>query len=224
MLCAGYPKFPIGNQVKKLLILLSIYLLFSPLFGQTSKPSIFVIPPTIKGDLSDIQIKFLLITLKESLSNNFDVSPPPQNKSGECLTGCNFIQLGIEKNDGSTLLSLKRTTDELSKKEKKLCVSCNTTELNEMLKNLVENFVTRKKIEKNFVKEKKHKGVLFLRSVNGSFSWYKKGDEDKDGKYEGEIFNGIPSNEGTLTWPDGEKYTGQWKDGRKNGQGTLIFF
>ena len=60
--------------------------------------------------------------------------------------------------------------------------------------------------------------------MNGEFSWYKKGDEDKDGKYEGGILNGIPSNEGTLTWPDGEKYTGQWKDGRKNGQGTLTFY
>ena len=202
--------------MKKLLFLLSFYLLFSPLFGQTPKPSVFVIPPKIKGELSDIQIKFLLITLDDYLSSNFDVSPPPQNNSGECLTGCNFFQLEIEEKDGDTKLSLRRTSDEYRKKETKLCVSCNTTELNEILKILVGNLVRGRIIEKNIVKDDQHKGVLFLRSVNGAFSWYKKGDEDKDGKYEGEIFNGIPSNEGTLTWPDGEKYTGQWKDGRKN--------
>ena len=119
--------------MKKLLFLLSFYLLFSPLFGQTPKPSVFVIPPKIKGELSDIQIKFLLITLDDYLSSNFDVSPPPQNNSGECLTGCNFFQLEIEEKDGDTKLSLRRTSDEYRKKETKLCVSCNTTELNEIL-------------------------------------------------------------------------------------------
>tara|TARA_B100001123_G_scaffold167409_1_gene192768 strand:+ start:397 stop:609 length:213 start_codon:yes stop_codon:yes gene_type:complete len=51
--------------MKKLLFLISFYLLISPLFGQTSKPPIFVIPPKIKGELSEIQIKFLLITLDD---------------------------------------------------------------------------------------------------------------------------------------------------------------
>ena len=82
--------------MKQLFFLVSFYLLFSPTFGQTSKPPVFVIPPKIKGKLSEIQIKFLLITLDDSLSSYFDVSPPPQNKSGECLTGCNFFQLEID--------------------------------------------------------------------------------------------------------------------------------
>ena len=114
--------------MKKLIFLLSFYLLVSQLFGQTSKPSVFVIPPKIKGGLSDIQIKFLLITLDDSLSNYFDVSPPPQNNSGECLTGCNFFQLEVEENDGDSRLSLLRKSDEYNKKETKICVSCNTTE------------------------------------------------------------------------------------------------
>ncbi len=210
--------------MKKLIFLLSFYLLFSPLFGQTSKPSVFVIPPKLKGDLSEIQIKFLLITLGDSLSSYFDISPPPQNKSGECLTGCNFFQVEVEEKDGGYQLSLKWESDDFSKIESNHCVRCNTTELNDKLKDLVENLVIGKKGKNEFVEEKNQKGVLFLRSVNGGFRWYKEGDEDKDGKYQGIISNGIPSNEGILTWPDGEKYTGEWKDGRQNGQGELIFF
>ena len=104
-----------------------------------------------------------------------------------------------------------------------MCKRCNTTELNEKLKDLVENLVSEREFEKNLLKKKKHKGILFLRSVNGEFRWYKKGDEDKDGKYEGIILNGIPSNEGTLTWPDGEKYTGEWKDGSRMVRDTYFF-
>ena len=149
MLCypKGSIKSPIASHVKKLIFLLSFYLLFTPLFGQISKPSVFVIPPKIKGELSEIQIKFLLITLDDSLSSYFDVSTPPQNKSGECLTGCNFFQLEIEKHDGESRLSLVMISDEYRKKESKLCENCNTTELNEMLKNMVENLVNQKKYE-----------------------------------------------------------------------------
>ena len=210
--------------MKQLFILVSFFLLFPPLFGQSSKPPVFVIPPKIKGELSDIQIKFLQITLDDSLSSYFDVSHPPQNESGECLAGCNFFQMEISEEDGVSQLSLKWKSDDFRKIESNHCVRCNTTELNEKLKDLVENLVSWKKFEKNFVEEKKHKGVLFLRLVNGEFRWYKEGDEDKDGKYEGTILNGIPISEGTLTWPDGEKYTGEWEDGRQNGQGKLTFF
>ena len=39
-------------------------------------------------------------------------------------------------------------------------------------------------------------------------------------KYEGEIKIGFPNGQGILTFPDGEKYEGEFKDGKKNGQGT----
>ena len=32
----------------------------------------------------------------------------------------------------------------------------------------------------------------------------------------GDCFNG----QGTYSWPNGQKYVGQWKDGKQNGQGT----
>jgi len=36
---------------------------------------------------------------------------------------------------------------------------------------------------------------------------------------EGDCTNG----QGTLTWSDGSKYVGEWKDGKHHGQGTLTF-
>ena len=95
------------------------------------------------------------------MSNYFDVSSPPQNNSGECLTGCNFFQLEIEEKDGDTKLSLRRTSNEYRKKETKLCVNCYTTEFNEILKMLVENLVSGRIIEKNIVKESTLKNGAF---------------------------------------------------------------
>lgn len=33
--------------------------------------------------------------------------------------------------------------------------------------------------------------------------------------------NGCPSLQGTLVWPDGTKYEGEWLDGQANGKGKL---
>ena len=41
------------------------------------------------------------------------------------------------------------------------------------------------------------------------------------GKYVGEVKDGEPNGQGTLTFPDGSKYVGEFKDGNYNGQGTL---
>ena len=105
--------------MKHLFFILSFFLLFTPVFGQTSKSSVFVIPPIVKGGISDIHIQFLLITLDDALSIYFDISPPPQNKSGQCLTGCNFFQLEIEKYNKFTRLSLNVTSDQDKKTETK---------------------------------------------------------------------------------------------------------
>jgi hypothetical protein len=71
------------------------------------------------------------------------------------------------------------------------------------------------------VVNKKEKGVLYESKVNGELGWYKSGDEKTGWKYEGEVENGKPNGQGTMTAPDGSIYEGKFKDGRQNGQGTM---
>ena len=65
----------------------------------------------------------------------------------------------------------------------------------------------------------KKKGVLFLREEYGEgFGKYTYLDGEK---YEGEWKNGKWDGQGTFTSPDGEKYVGKFKDGECHGQGTF---
>ena len=43
------------------------------------------------------------------------------------------------------------------------------------------------------------------------------------GKYVGEWKDNRKNGQGTETWPDGYKYVGEWRDNFKNGRGTLTF-
>jgi len=204
-----------------LIIFISILLLTSTLFGQSSKPLGVVLPPRVKGNVSDTRKQFLLNTLNDELSKYFDFSPLPQIESGDCLVGCDVFQLQIVEEDGNTQFSLRWMNENFRRIETKVCGGCKTIELNGKLKELVEKLVRDKKVETIVVVEKRRKGVLFHRLVSGEFRWFGNGDEEKDGKYVGDIENGEPIGQGTFTWSDGEKYVGEWKDGRKSGQGTL---
>ena len=44
-----------------------------------------------------------------------------------------------------------------------------------------------------------------------------------DKKYSGEWKDGKRHGQGTLTSPDGAKYVGEWKDGKFHGQGTATY-
>ena len=58
--------------------------------------------------------------------------------------------------------------------------------------------------------------VLFLRNVNEEPEWFEDGDEKTgDGKYVGEIENGKPNGTGSITFPDGREYLGEFKDGKE---------
>lgn len=76
-------------------------------------------------------------------------------------------------------------------------------------------------VEKGVDEEKT--GVLFLqRNTNGNWTWKEWGNEKTDVKYEGDIVKGIPNGQGIETLNE-FKYVGQYKDGKKNGQGTFNF-
>ena len=52
-------------------------------------------------------------------------------------------------------------------------------------------------------------GVLYRHGENGSSIWLEDGDEKKDGKYIGEIENGEPNSQGSVTYSDGGMYVGE---------------
>jgi len=73
-------------------------------------------------------------------------------------------------------------------------------------------------------------GVLYVGERNGKFGYFTEkweGLENEDnrdiGKYEGEIKNGFPNGQGTLTLSDGEKYVGEFTYGVFHGQGILTY-
>ena len=42
-------------------------------------------------------------------------------------------------------------------------------------------------------------------------------------EYVGEYKDGKRHGQGTYTWSNGEKYKGEWKNGKEHGQGTFTF-
>ena len=77
------------------------------------------------------------------------------------------------------------------------------------------------------VVKRKETGILFRDTpyskwVEGGKKWFKSGDEKTQGKYEGEIVNGVPNGQGTLNVYDRGNYVGEFKDGNYHGHGTMI--
>ena len=65
-------------------------------------------------------------------------------------------------------------------------------------------------------------GVLYPRFRNGKTEWFGGTRKKSDFlKYVGEIENGLPNGQGTITTNDGYRYNGNWKDGKQHGQGTF---
>ena len=73
------------------------------------------------------------------------------------------------------------------------------------------------------VVEKKPTGILFCRGENRQWRWFRNGNNKNDRIYVGDIRNGKPNGQGTLTYPSGDKYIGEFKDGEYHGQGTFTF-
>ena len=107
--------------------------------------------------------------------------------------------------------------------------------------------ILRKWVNGVKVVDKKKEQFLYLRKENGEWLWSEKGNENNDGKYvgiinenglpseagiitfpngdkyEGELNGGIIHGHGTFTWSDGNMYIGEWKDEKRHGQGAYIY-
>jgi hypothetical protein len=234
-----------------LILLISILLLSSPLFGQSERPETIIIPVSSMGDVSDTRKQILQNTLTNELKKHFRIVPQEKYEQvleqvfeeleyeecsedtcimmvQEMLQVENVFNLQVLGEDKDTQLNLTWRTLVEKKNEEDYCRSCGTYELREMIGGLVEKLVGVKEVEvvvrkKPIVEvEEKEKGVLYQRWVGGKFRWFKIGNEDKEGKYVGEIENGKPNGQGTFTFPDGEYYVGSWKDGKNMVRGFTI--
>ena len=84
------------------------------------------------------------------------------------------------------------------------------------------NIAQAKECEGSPLVEKKNSLILFKifvkwKDCHGTLTY-------KDGsKYEGEFKNGRLSGQGTFTWLDGVKYVGGFKAGKRHGQGTYTW-
>ena len=154
--------------MKQLLILLiSILLLSSPLFGQSERPETIIIPVSSLGDVSEVRKQILQNTLTDELKKYFRIVPQEKYEQvleqvfeeleyeecsedqcimrvQEMLQVENVFNLQIIGEGKDTQLNLTwRTLDE-KRIEEDYCKGCGTFELREMIGVLVEKLVGAK--------------------------------------------------------------------------------
>ena len=150
--------------MRHILILLSLLLLSSPLFGQSERPETIVIPVGTLGDISDIRKQIIQNTLSQELTKYFRLVPQDKFEEAqekafeeleyeectedqcimliqEILQVENVISLQIIAEDGDTQLSLTWVGLDEKKVLTDFCEECKTKELNSKIELLVKNMV-----------------------------------------------------------------------------------
>jgi len=150
--------------VKHLLIILSILLLSSPLFGQSERPETIVIPVGTLGDISDSRKQIIQNTLSQELTKYFRLVPQDKFEEAqekafeeleyeectedqcimmiqELLQVENVFSLQLVAEDGDTQLSLTWVGLDEKKVLTDFCEECKTKELNSKIELLVKNMV-----------------------------------------------------------------------------------
>jgi len=228
-----------------LIILISILLLTSPLFGQSERPETIIVPVSGIGDVSNTRKLILENTLTDELKKHFRIVPQEKYEQvleqvfqeleyeectedqcimrvQEMLQVENVFHLQVIGEGKDSQLNLKWITLDEKKNETDVCLGCGTFQLNDKVRGLVEKLVGLKKVEQVVVVEKRQKGVLFRRIENGLVRWFENGNDKKDWKYVGEIKKGKPNGTGILSSTFG-KYSGEVKNGMHHGQGTFTY-
>ena len=147
-----------------LIILISILLLSSPLFGQSERPETIIVPVSSIGDVSDTRKQMLENTLTDELKKHFRIVPQEKYEQvleqvfleleyeecsedqcimrvQELLQVENVFNLQIIGEGDDTQLNLKWITLDEKKNEENYCKGCGTFELREMISGLVEKLV-----------------------------------------------------------------------------------
>ena len=150
--------------MKHLLIILSILLLTSPLFGQSERLETIVIPVGTLGDISDSRKQIIQNTLSQELTKYFRLVPQDKFEEAqeqafeelefeectedqcimmiqELLQVENVFSLQLVEEDGDSQLSLTWVGLEEKKVLTDFCEGCKTKELNSKIELLVKNLV-----------------------------------------------------------------------------------
>ncbi len=150
--------------MKHLLVILSILLLTSPLFGQSERPETIIIPVSGIGDVSNTRKLILQNTLTDELKKHFRIVPQEKYKQvleqvfeeleyeectedtcimrvQEILQVGNVFNLQIIGEGDDTQLNLKWITLDENKNETELCSGCGTVELNGKVLGLIGRLV-----------------------------------------------------------------------------------
>ncbi len=235
--------------MRHILIIFSIFLLSSPLFGQSERPESIVIPVSSVGDVSDTRKIILQNTLEDELKTYFRLVPQDRYEEvqekvfeeleyqectedqcimmiQEMLQVENVFHLQVIGEGSDTQLSLGWRTMDEKKKETDICLKCGTFQLNDKVRGLVQKLVGGKKVVEKpvVVVERSQEGVMYRRrGSDGELEWVRIGNKLMDSKYIGDIEYGLPNGKGIITFPNGEKYRGVLRDGKPDGQGTLTW-
>jgi len=164
--------------VRHILILLSILLLSSPLFGQSEKPQTIIIPTGSIGEMSESRIKILEKTFESKLDDYFAIVPKELfeeaqeqafqeldydectedqciMKIKELLQVENAFKMELIIDEGDTQISITWNDQDQKRVEEDYCEGCKTKELRNMIGGLVKKLVGVKDV----VKEEPQKKV-----------------------------------------------------------------
>ena len=155
-----------------LIILISILLLSTPLFGQSGKPQTIIIPTGSLGDISEVRKKMLEKTLESKLDDYFAIVPKElfeeaqeqafqEMDADECTEDqCsrmiqeilqieNAFKMDLMYEEGDTQISITWNDQDQKRVEEDYCEGCKTKGLRLMIGGLVEKLVGVKKVFKD---------------------------------------------------------------------------
>ena len=222
-----------------LLILISILLLSSPLFGQSERPETIIIPVSGIGDVSNTRKLILENTLTDELKKHFRIVPQEKYEQvleqvfqeleyeecsedtcimrvQEMLQVENVFNLQIIGEGKDSQLNLKWITLDEKKNETDVCLGCGTFQLNDKVRGLVEKLVGEKKVEQ----------VVMVNKVETKpeVVFEKKPVVVVEKRQKVVLYNRFVNGEWRWFEDDDErresKYSGEIKNGEPNGQGT----
>ena len=238
--------------MKHLLIIFSILLLSSPLFGQSERPETIVIPVSSLGDVSEVRKQILQNTLTDELKKHFRIVPQEKYKQAleqvfeeleyeECsedicimkvqqiLQVENVFNLQIIGEGKDSQLNLKWNTLDEKKNETDVCLGCGTFQLNDKVRVLVEKLVGEKRVE--VVVQKKpivvvEKKPVVIEKIQGDviFCCVASGPIKEQGKWFAVGYKN--KSQGYYVYGDGrkhKKYEGEVENGEPNGRGKLSY-